>query len=1277
MLKATCPKNLPIFQKWDELVHAVHTSQVVIVTGETGCGKTTQLPKICLDAGQGSRRRIVCTQPRRVAAISIARRVQEELSPAGMPNLVGYKIRFRDKTSFDTRIKFVTDGILLAELQSDSLLQEYDTIIVDEAHERSLNIDILLGSIRLLLKKRPELRLVITSATMNVEVFQKAFSNAPFIHIEGRSYPVQILYFSEMLAQHGPLEASLEEQTPVDLAMNAVRIIREQDRIGHILVFLPTELDIRRVVKAIREEMTDVLPLPMFGRLTSAEQDRIFQNTNLQKIVCATNIAETSITVPGIRYVVDSGLARIARYNVRSRLKTLPVSPISRSSADQRAGRAGRVSSGVCIRLYTREEYEARQPFDTPEILRSNLSETILKLLAMGIKDIPNFPFLEAPSFRAFSEGIDTLQEVGALDRQKNLTPTGRIMARLPLDPRISRMILEAKGLNALKEVVILAAALSVQDPRERPSQKENQADQIHSAFKNPSSDFVTLLNIWNFMEGFRKERQSRTALKRLCARHFLSFTRMEEWRDVYDQILTILSDMGGFSLNQTPASYDAIHKAVIAGFPGHVAMQKEGAQYVGARGRQLMLFPGSVVYRRRPKWIVSAEQVKTTQLFARIVAEIKPEWVEEVAKDLVTRSYSEPRWDRDRGDVVAWEKVSLLGLTLVERRRVSYSGIEPEKAEDIFVREALVSGALKGNYAFLKHNMRLLNELLSLEDKTRRSDLVVDEEFMAEELKNGLRILKQESGISPICRESQLQKAIKLAKSGDSPIFLDRDRLLKNAVEESELRLFPGHIEINGQSFPLIYRFALGSDDDGITVQIPIEHLFDLKPQPFQWLVPGFLEDKIEAILQNLPKNIRKELFPLRETAHEVFQMVRRDAGQIPLFEALEQAIYRLKAIKIPEDAWPSESELPLHLQMRFEILSRRSREGKPETLAVKRDLRLLQQQLGATLQEQLCNAPEFLHLSEQWNGKAVSLSDLNGLLRSFKVSNGVVAADVFLGFEFEGGLRIRLFWNREEAKQRSLNAIVKALEEVLQKEIRWLKTQFKLGGMSIQELAAKGLAFVADNVVQQTLTKMVRDRFQDFCSIKEAGAAGRSPLHIPMIRNEFVKKGLKLVGPVNAVLKELGQVWLELRRMETDLKGKPLTQKIMDCLKKELNDLVPEDFPLECEEQWILAIPRYLAALSIRSRRARENPVKDMAKAEGVQSVLKEYEALLQLAASHKTSDAILNDLEALKVMLWEYKLSIFAPELGAKRGISAKKLQESIQALKCRIKTDCLKT
>ncbi len=800
-----------------------------------------------------------------MAAISIARRVQEELSALGIPNLVGYKVRFRDKTFPETRIKFVTDGILLAELQSDSLLQEYDTIIIDEAHERSLNIDILIGSVRLLLTKRPELRLIITSATMNVEVFQKAFPDAPFIQIQGRSYSVQILYYSNMLAQRGLSAAVTEEQTPVDMALCAIRMIREQDRMGHIFIFMPTELDIRRLIKLIKEEMSDdTLPLPMFGRLTSAEQDRIFQDTTLQKIVCATNIAETSITVPGIHYVVDSGLARISRYNVRSRLKILPVSPISRSSADQRCGRAGRVASGVCIRLYSEEEYALRQPFETPEILRSNLSETILKLFAMGIRDVTHFPFLEAPSFRAFSEGIDTLQEVMALNRQKELTSMGRLMARLPLDPRVSRMILEARELNALKEVVILAAALSIQDLRERPYQKEGKADQLHSVFKNSSSDFITLLNIWNFVDEFRKEHKSRTAIKRLCAEKFLSFTRMEEWRDVYDQILTILFDMGG-SLNQTPASYDAIHKAMIAGFPCHIAMQKEGVSYTGVRGRQLILFSGSSVYRKRPKWIVSAEQVKTSQLFARIVAEIKPEWVEETVKDLVTRSYSEPRWDRDRGDVVAWEKVSLFGLTLVERRRVSYSGIAPEQAEEIFVREALVSGALKGSYAFLKHNMQVLEGLVSLEDKTRRADLVVDEGFMAEELKAGLQVLKHESGIWHICRENQLKKAIRLAKSGDVSLFFNKERLLKNAVDESELSLFPGHLNVNGHILQLVYSFSPGSENDGVTVQIPLEHLFQLNVMVFQWLVPVFFQIKSRRFCRNCLKTFERTCFPFR----------------------------------------------------------------------------------------------------------------------------------------------------------------------------------------------------------------------------------------------------------------------------------------------------------------------------------------------------------------------------------------------------------------------------
>lgn len=1263
MLKATCSETLPVFQKWDELVNAVRTSQVVIVTGETGCGKTTQLGKICLDAGQGSKRRIVCTQPRRVAAISIARRVQEELSPLGLSNLVGYKVRFRDKTSPETRIKFVTDGILLAELQRDPLLMEYDTIIIDEAHERSLNIDILLGAARLLLKKRPELRLIITSATMNVEVFQKAFPDAPFIQIQGRSYSVQVLYYSNMLAQQGCSNVPLEEQTPVDMALCAIRMIREKDKTGHILVFMPTELDIRRLIKAIRDEMpSDTLPLPMFGRLTSAEQDRIFQDTTLQKIVCATNIAETSITVPGIRYVVDSGLARIARYNVRSRLKILPVSPISRSSADQRAGRAGRVASGVCIRLYSEEEYAARQPFDTPEILRSNLSETILKLFAMGIRDVTNFPFLEPPSFRAFSEGIYTLQDVMALNRQKELTQMGRIMARLPLDPRISRMILEARELNALKEVVILAAALSIQDPRERPSQKEGKADQLHSVFKNPSSDFITLLNIWNFVNKFRKERKSRTAIKRICAENFLSFARMEEWLDVYDQILTVLSDMGGFSLNQTPASYDAIHKAVIAGFPCHVALQKEGVNYIGIRGRQLMLFPGSSVYRKRPKWIVSAEQVKTSQLFARVAAEIKPEWVEEMVKDLVTRSYSEPRWDRDRGDVVAWEKVSLWGLTLVERRRVSYSGIAPEQAEEIFVRDALVPGALKGAYAFLKHNMQVLEELVSLEDKTRRSDLVVNEEFILEELKAGLQVIKNESGIGAICRESQFKKAIRLAKSGDMPLFLNKERLLKNAVEESELSFFPGHLNVNGHTFQLVYRFSPGSENDGVTVQIPMEHLFELNPDAFQWLVPGFLLSKIEAILQKLPKNIRKDLFPIQDTAQEIFQQVRKDFGQMSLFEALEQAVYRFKGVKISRESWCSERELPLHLQMRFEIWSKTMKGGR-EILAAGRDLALLQRDLSLTIQECLCNSPEFLHLSEHWNGRSVSLLNLYNLPVVFNVTGATAESNVFLGFEFENGLKTRLFWNRNEAHQKTVAALVMALEEVFHKEIRWLKTQFSLGGMTGKELVFLGLGVIQDNTIRHVLTFVIEERFEEIRKVEmEKLLSG--------LRERFVSKGLQEVEALNAVMKEFRSVWQELRRMELSSTGQQIRQKVMECLKKELTELISKDFPLNCDEEWLAEMPRHLKALAVRTRRACENPMKDLAKLEGMMPVLKGYEALCELAVSKVMSEAAAKEWQALRNMIWEYKLSVFAPELGVQRGISGKKILDVMSVLKDRI-------
>ncbi|MCD4755302.1 MAG: ATP-dependent RNA helicase HrpA, partial [Deltaproteobacteria bacterium] len=792
---------------WDDLVSALSQNQVIIVSGETGSGKTTQLPKICLAAGRGTHRKIACTQPRRVAAITVAARVAEELGPQG-PRLVGYKIRFRDSTVPETRIKFVTDGMLLAEVQQDPKLRAYDTIIVDEAHERSLNIDFLLGILRRLLPTRPELKVIITSATMDTAHFCQAFGKVPVIEIAGRGYPVEI--------QYKPIEQDEESDiTTVEKVIFATEKIRRKDPFGDILVFLPTEREILETVKILKSGCEDnALVLPMYGRLAASDQKRIFRPAPVQKIVVATNVAETSITVPGIMYVVDSGLARIARYNVRSRTKALPIVPISRASADQRAGRAGRVHAGVCVRLYSEEDYEDRSEYTLPEIRRSNLAEVILRLYAMKLGPVDKFPFVDAPSSQAIKEGFTTLRELRALNAAGRLTRTGRIMAKLPLDPRISRMIIEARHENALKEVVIIASAMSIQDPRERPADKENQADQAHSSFKDPSSDLLTFIKMWNAYHKELKAGRSRNQIRKYCRENFLSYNRMQEWKDIHDQIMDILQEAEKFpqitkfplnhQISQSPNSFSitkspnhqinrSIHCSVLSGFLGQIALKQEGSRYLAARGREVFLFPGSSLYKKGPKWIVATELIRTSRLFARTVAAVEPEWIEKLAGDLCIHSYSDPHWEKRRGEVMAWERVTLFGLPIVERRKVRYCKIDPTESREIFIRQALIPGEFKNKHPFLVHNMELISEVQDLEDRTRRRDIMVDEETLYSFYDQGLseienilfkdKSYKGKKGPVPevICNERSLARALRIANNDVPALCLTKEDLLRS----------------------------------------------------------------------------------------------------------------------------------------------------------------------------------------------------------------------------------------------------------------------------------------------------------------------------------------------------------------------------------------------------------------------------------------------------------------------------------------------------------------
>jgi ATP-dependent helicase HrpA len=748
------PEELPIAARREEIVEAIRRHPVVVISGDTGSGKSTQIPKFCLEAGRGVDGLIGCTQPRRIAAITLAQRIAEELGePPGKS--VGHKIRFQDETGDATYIKLMTDGILLAEAQADRRLWAYDTIIVDEAHERSLNIDFVLGILRTLVRRRRDLKLIVTSATIDTEKFSRAFDDAPVIEVSGRTYPVEVEY--------APPEPGDEDATHVDLAVATLdRLHRERPYGGDVLVFMPTEQDIRETCELLEaRNHTGMTVLPLFGRLSAGDQSRVFVPMRGRKVIVATNVAETSLTIPGIRYVVDTGLARISQYQPRTRTTALPVVPVSRSSADQRKGRCGRTAGGICIRLYSEEDYENRPRFTPPEILRSNLAEVILRMLALRLGDMAAFPFIDRPADRNIQDGFRLLEELGAVRRREkagegaegathDLTDRGRMMARLPLDPRISRMLLEGRDRGALPEIAVLAAALSTQDPRERPAEKEALADAAQVRFVDPRSDFLTLLNLWNAYHEYRSEGRGTSRMRRFCKEHFLSFRRMREWRDVHHQLRTILQENDLWT-DSPPLDrdaegegfdprYAAIHQSILSGFLSSIARRKEGNFYQAARDREVMLFPGSGLFKRGPEWVVAAEMVETSRLFARTAAAVDGDWLEPLAGDLVRRTYRDPHWERNRGEVVALEQVTLFGLILVPGRPVSYGRIDPEASREIFIRSALVEGDIRRPPAFVRHNRAEMEAVRELEDRMRRRDLLVGEEAFSNSTTGGFR---------------------------------------------------------------------------------------------------------------------------------------------------------------------------------------------------------------------------------------------------------------------------------------------------------------------------------------------------------------------------------------------------------------------------------------------------------------------------------------------------------------------------------------------------------
>jgi len=1233
----TYPENLPITSRRKEIIRAIRKHQVVIIAGETGSGKSTQIPKMCIEAGRGIRGMIGCTQPRRIAAITISSRIAEELGEE-VGRSVGYKIRFRDKTHSEAYIKVMTDGMLLAETQQDSRFYQYDTLIIDEAHERSLNIDFLLGILRKLLPTRPELKVIITSATLDTEKFSKAFTRAPVVRVEGRMYPVNVDFM--------PMDRSLEDagdQTYVDMAVKAVDRLWAKGLSGDILIFMPTEQDILETCERIEGRgHPGVTILPLFARLTAGEQGRVY-SVKGRKIVVATNVAETSLTIPGISYVIDTGLARISRYLPSTRTTSLPITSVSRSSADQRKGRCGRVQKGTCIRLYSEEDYESREKFTPPEILRSNLAEVILRMIFLKLGDIAAFPFVDPPTQRSVKDGFDTLVELGAITRKgkgHTLTEKGRIMARMPMDPKISRMVLEAHKEGCVREVAIIASALSIQDPRERPSGRASEADRVHTPFEDAASDFITLLNIWNRYHHTWERLKTQNKMRKFCKQHFLSFPRMREWIHIHDQITHILREqkipLGARGRREmTPVLYAGIHRAILSGYLSSIAVKKEKNFFQSTRGREVMVFPGSTLFNRTPQWVVAAEVVKTSRLFARTVARIDVNWLEELGGRLCRSSYSGPHWEKSRGEVRAWEQVSLFGLVIVPRRGVSYGPVDPNEAHEIFIRSALVEEEVKEPLSFLKHNQGLIKRLESMEDKVRRRDILVSGDVLADFYSRRLK------GVHDI---GTLKKRIKEG-GGDGFLKLGEDDLIRSYPDESELERFPDSLSLGDAEFRVSYNFAPGKEEDGATISIPASLVSRIPPEHLDWGVPGLFREKVTAIIKGLPKRYRKQLVPVNRTVEVILQEMEQQGRS--LLTCLSEFVYRRLGVEIPASVWSS-VEIPEYLTMRVAVTDHRGRE-----LESGRDIRLL----GKDRKHSPAKEPtaSWRAARKKWEREGIREWDFGPIPESISLGPHQHA---YPGLEAEDtGVNLRLFSTHEEALESHQKGVQSLFCLFLAKDLKYMKRNLRLSKGENEGTVYFG---GADQVEKDLYDSLVRRLFCRDIRTPEAFEA-----HLEMVRPNLLTEA----GDFRAKALEIVEAYCKTRsvlhNIETTNHAGRAVQTLCEEIRKDLDTILPKDFLHRYPGERLDHIPRYLKAMQIRAERGAHDPEKDRRKiarmAPFVSVFLKMRDGMSPHASPEKREA-----MEALYWMMEEYRVSLFAQELKTPLPVSAKRLEKRMRAL-----------
>jgi ATP-dependent helicase HrpA len=1301
----TFPEDLPVSGRRAEIADALTKHQVVIVSGETGSGKTTQLPKICLELGRGQKGLIGHTQPRRIAASSTAKRIAVELgSPLG--EHVGYKVRFNDTLSKGASVKLMTDGILLAETQTDPLLKAYDTIIIDEAHERSLNIDFLLGYLKQILPRRPDLKVIITSATIDAERFARHFTQegkppVPVIEVSGRLYAVEVRYRpverEQVVApgaqQGGDVKGArtAAARDKRDLMEAIVDGVDEVCRIGSgdVLVFLPGEREIRDAAEALRKHHPPhVEILPLFARLSVEEQDRVFRTTNARRIVLATNVAETSLTVPGIRYVVDAGLARVKRYSYRNKVEQLQIEPVAQSAANQRAGRCGRVADGVCIRLYDEQDFLQRPKFTDPEILRSSLASVILRMKSLHLTDVESFPFIEPPLGRAIADGYQLLQELGAVDEDNQLTPLGRKLAKLPLDPRVGRMILAAQEYHCLTEVLIVASALSVQDPRDRPVEHQQAADEAHKKFADEKSEFLSYLKIWKWFESAIEHKKSNRQLMDNCRATFLNQLRLREWRDVHSQLLTIVKEQG-WRTNESPATYDQLHMALLTGLLGNIGFKGEdepGGAYLGARGIKFHIWPGSHLSKKPGKWVVAAELVETNRLYARCLARIEPEWIEKIGAHLLKKSWGEPRWEKRPAQVTASERATLYGIVIYSQRRINYGARNPAEAREIFIRDALVGGDYDTRAPFFAHNHKLVREIENLEHKSRRQDVLVDEQL--------IEAFYDKEIPADVVNGAGFEKWYKDA-SHDNPklLFLIRDDLMRHEAAGITTDLFPKKMMAAGIEMQLSYHFEPGTPRDGVTLTVPLYALNQLSRERCEWLVPGMLKEKVHLLLKTLPQKQRRHMVPLPDYAAKFCE--RTEFGRGDLIDAIIADIRKQITISVLSSDFKPE-QLPAHHFMNFKVVDEHGRQ-----LDMGRNLATLQAEYGLQARQ------SFQRMAEGGNtpASAAQLAQLAGgagAAGPAKAKHGGIAADAARGAAGaergapSGAIAAAASGaSAAGAAPQHTNITTWSFGEL--PELLEI-TQGKLSLIGFPALVDKGThcdleVFDDPNVAARThriglrrlFMLQMRDQIKfvekSIPNLQQMGMQFMSMGTQEELRDQIIAKAIdiaclqdplptdeasfvkrkdegksRIVLLVNEIARLVSQVLTEYHGLPKRLQG--INQQVAQDMQQQLQGLVHKRFLIENEFSQLSHFPRYLKAMNVRLEKLRADAARDAKAMSEWNQAAAPYQRLMRDKSAGKNTDP---KLVEYRWMLEELRVSLFAQELRTPMPVSVKRLMK----------------